>query len=380
MEISKIKLEEEDLVHKEEMTDDRGLFIFFLLAILVFVVEGDTIYVLNQGKITLEMTVLIHFAVTAFIALIVRYQFHIGGDLRLPMLLLVMTFVCGVFGAGLFMVTTLFYVVYRRFSMDFAQWFSTLFPTEEIEETEELYDRIIYGLDDVSQEEVEPFYNIVVYGTLKQKQLVLAKITRYFQPRFAPSLLRAIDDPDNAVRVQAATSIAKIEQKFMDNFVRLEKSIEKDPDNVKNLMIFAGLCDDYAHSGILDPDREQQTRNKAISIYQHCLELVSNEKDQAIRLALGRLFVRNKEPEKCYQTLKVCFDRGDNVPPNIVAWYLESLFHMRRYDEIRVLAREHASKIDEGKPQAKMVLDTLKLWGRGVGEEFLETHKNIVNG
>ena len=52
-----------------------------------------------------------------------------------------------------------------------------------------------------------------------QKQMAIAKITQYFQPRFAPLLLQAVQDSNAAVRVQAATGLAKIEHDFMSQYL-----------------------------------------------------------------------------------------------------------------------------------------------------------------
>ena len=85
------------------------------------------------------------------------------------------------------------------------------------------------GQEEFGISHVEPFNDILSGGSVVQKQLALAKIARYFRPNLAPLLLQAIHDPDAAVRVQAATAMARIERDFMKRRMDLEKKLAGQP-------------------------------------------------------------------------------------------------------------------------------------------------------
>ena len=59
------------------------------------------------------------------------------------------------------------------------------------------------------------------------------EISRYYKREFAPALMKALHDSNNAIRVQAATVIAKLEQEYMSSFMKLSRQLQADPEDME---------------------------------------------------------------------------------------------------------------------------------------------------
>lgn len=363
-------------IAKDDYATSEYSFVYFLLAIAVFILEVDVIYALNQKVIIdIKQIIFIHFIVLFVVAAITYIQGKRGKDIRLPLLLLIMTTVTGVIGAGLYIVSNIFYLFFKSVAVPFIKWFMELFPDEKHSETRVLYERILDGLDDYSDhDEIEPFINIMRQGTLRQKQVALTKITRYFQPGFAPALLSAVNDSNNAIRVQAATSIARIEKIFAEKFEALEKLLVYRHDNLNRLKLLASLCKEYAESGILDPERTTKSRDKAIDIYEHCLNIIEGKDDEeGIRVALAYLYMQKNQFDKANDCLIGVIRKGKKtVSVAFVSCYMQVLFKARRLPGVRGIAKQFGNLLDiEDQLQKKQVTEILKLWSEGITKASL---------
>ena len=68
------------------------------------------------------------------------------------------------------------------------------------------------------------FRDILAFGSFQDKQAALAIITRRFTPPLAPALRLALNDPDAAIRVQAATAAARIEDLFLGGLTQMSRA------------------------------------------------------------------------------------------------------------------------------------------------------------
>jgi hypothetical protein len=196
--------------------------------------------------------------------------------------------------------------------------------------------------------------------------MAIAKIARYFRPAFAPLLLQAARDKNAAVRVQAATALAKIERDFMARYIRLENELRDLPDHNPAKLELAELYDDYAHANLLDDNNRQSLRFKAIGIYEACLAL-SDDPDWRLRLA--RLYLRENRPEKTCEWLQPLVDQPE-PPRGAMFWYMEALFKLKKFDELRQLAGRQAPIIRISSDPSLGELENLPgVWeGTGVWE------------
>ena len=362
----------EKSLHEEDLHNDKGIGLSSLVALVTFFIELYFVYMLDVKEATIIDVLIPHFFVCILLAGWTRYCYIKEEDLRFSTLLVVLVAFTGIFGAGMCLIYVIMYWFYSKKAIPFEEWFALLFPEESSNERDKLYERILFGLDDTSDSsDIEPFNDILEYGTLSQKQLAIAKITRYFQPKFASALLQAINAKESSIRVQAATSIAKIEHGFMDKTIKMEKKLAEHPDDIDRLKKFAILCDHYAHSGILDDDRARNIRNKAIKAYEKCIE--EEEKGEKIRRNLGRLYVKNGDYDKALILFEKCINDEGFASPELVMWYMEVLYIKKDFQKIREisdLSVHYASKLSDDMKSSLKVIEMLEMWHKG-----LEHHK-----
>jgi hypothetical protein len=254
---------------------------------------------------------------------------------RFSAFLLPLTMVAGPFGAGICLLAALVYAHCSPDAVSPSEWIESLFEREKDRESDRLHERIVLGLDDFeAAANVEPFRDILAGGTILQKQMAVAKIARHFRPQFAPLLLQAANDLNAAVRVQAATALAKIERDFMARYIKLENALKDLPDYDPAKLKLAELYDDYAHAGLLDDNNRQSLRLKAIAIYEACLAQKDNSE---WRIRLARLYLRHDRPEEARRWLQPVIE-SENAPRGAMYWYMETLFRLKKFGDLRKLA------------------------------------------
>src|SRR5262249_46794320 len=152
----------------------------------------------------------------------------------------------------------------------------------DLPESERLLERAALGMSvPPAKSRVEPFQDILSGGTVLQKQMAIAKITRYFRPSFAPLLRQASQDANAAGRVQAATALAKLEHDFTLQAMQMTKAQKASPEDRAAQIKLATLYDNYAQAGLLDEESQRSLREKAAAIYRTQL---TQRDDAALRL------------------------------------------------------------------------------------------------
>lgn len=348
-------------------------------ALVIFVCEAVLTYSLFKEWIGLTMVGIGHLAIVLTssawpVWLTLREQ-----DAKLPILLVLLTLTMGVFGTGLCIVTILLYIIYSRNSTSFADWYASLFPEEKDGGQSSLYERITLGWEDFSEKtNMVPYMDVITLGTDQQKRVALEKITRHFTSELSPVLIKALDDPSNAIRVQAATVLAKLEQGFAKTASNLEKKIHKTSNSdkaAKLLLQLAKHYDTYVCAGfILDKDREQAIRNKAITMYERYVEIEPDDLDA--RFHLGRLYLKNQNIDKAYPLLKSCIENEDRPSPAKIWHYLECLYHRRDFDTLKETAGTYFSCLNPDDSESFKVMEMVRLWGGGILEPYLGKEGN----
>lgn len=315
----------------------------------------------------------LHLLVVLLLAIWLYNAKRLKRDDRLLLLLLVMVAITGPFGAGICLLSAMAYMLMEvDVNESAAKWitnFSAYGGAQELNALESgmQYGQLALNQDNASCCDTQPFSDILIGGTVLQKQMAIAKITRHFQPCFAPLLLNALSDVNAAVRVQAATAIAKIERDFMMEYLRRKKKIKSASDEAGLQM--ADLCDNYAYSGILDEAASSNLRATAIGIYE---ENLSRHKDQDQQLCLARLYLRSEQTGKACSLLEDIIGSG-NEDASAILWYMEALFRLKEFSRLRQLVKEYGyllkdfandSVKDFGSSNSKLeTKDMLGVWG-----------------
>ena len=197
------------------------------------------------------------------------------------------------------------------------------------------------------------------FGSLHQKQALITLINQAFQPAFGPILKRALSDDNNAVRVQAATAMNRIENDIHRKTVDLTGRLERNPADPAGLLALARHYDSYLYSRILDVRREAEVREKALDAWNRYLAVRPD--DAQARIAANRLMLRSGLCSEAASSLKELMDSG-TMTARVRFWYMECLYRLGRYEELRACASAAVGPADETEG------DTLSAEARGALE------------
>lgn len=339
------------------MPRKESLTLFFCLAAVTLAAECFAAISLSVGQ--WQEAAALHGMVMSILLL---WICHRPGIYRFAPLLLLMTAVAGPLGAAICIVSALVFASRAPNAVPPSVWIDAILNQEDTRDGDRLHDRLSMGLDNHALNSgVEPFQDILSSGTVLQKQMVTLKIARYFRPQFAPLLLQAAQDPNAAVRVQAATALAKIEHNFMTRCMQIEKHLKANPHDDAQSLRLAMLYDEYAQAGILDEITQAILCQKAIAIYEQ--QLVRRG-DTELEERLARLYLCQHHPEKAFNLLDKAVESGD-ITPLAVLCYIEALFHLKKLGQVRRIATRYAYALTRlsGYTVIKEVENVLGAWG-----------------
>ncbi len=250
-------------------------------------------------------------------------------------------------------------VFFHRDWFDFQAWYASLFPTETRSRVNDLYESLLRRQRSTAGGAVESFADILSSGDAARKRLVIGLLTRHFRPGFAPALKLALTDTDPSVRTQAATAVATIEGGFLARAQVLQRKVRERPKSFKRREQLARHYDDYAFTGLLDPERERDNRIRALESYQEALKV--RPRDPGLWLAIGRLLVRERRYDAATSWFTVAESRG-LLTADMALWNLEALFKLGRYGKVRELIAQHGALFQAGGKHPPQVPEVIRLW------------------
>ena len=321
--------------------------------------EGAAIYLLLLRDIGLVEWMLVHGVVSFCLLLWAKW---VGRRIRRNQLAwFLFTATAGLGPAGPFtaIVTGLLLIAFHRDIFDFQAWYASLFPVETQSRVTQLYDLLLRRQRQQSGAGVESFADVLSGHDPAKKRLVIGLLTRHFRPGFAPALKQALIDTDPSVRTQAATAVATIEGRFLARAQELSRKVRERPRNFRRRQQLARHYDDYAFTGLLDPERERDNRIRALEGYQEALAV--RPREPALWLAIGRILVRERRHVAAADWFAVAESRA-LLSPDMVLWQLEALFQLGRYDRVRAAMDEHRHLFQPGGKHPPQLPDVLALW------------------
>lgn len=260
----------------------------------------------------------------------------------------------GIFGSLLAFVL---FLDYLRTARPFDEWHEELFPHENKNISEELADRLRIASDDTSGN-LSPFLDILNFGNQSQKLTMIALITRHFRPAFASILLGAVNAPDNAIRVQAATAVSYVENRYMRQSMALEKQLDVANAKPELLLQAAQHFDEYAYSGLMDDLRAMELRKKALHYFYLYLKHVPN--DQKVATAVVRLLIKNKAYQESVAFLESLNDHATHDA--LIIWYMESLYQLQDYDKLNEVAQRQYTHFTSNMDLPLHIVECVRLW------------------
>lgn len=303
------------------------------IAVLATIAEAGILYFLYERLGPAWIAAVMHALAVVLLGLGAWKVRPNGGHSRYLVLVFVTTTFLGIFGPLGTMLAMLLHVHFRRNATPFEEWYASLFPDHFDEPSEKLYEMLTRGLaDSAKQQNVTSFTDVLQYGSIEQKRAVISLLTRDFKPEFAPALQSALSDSNPAVRVQAATAAASIENDFLERAMELEQAARAASGDYAAQLEVARHFDKYAFSGILDGDRQAENRRKAEEGYRKALDLEPTLADAL--LGVGRLMVRTDRLEEAARWFESGFAKGI-LRPSELAWYMETVFRLGDFDRLR---------------------------------------------
>lgn len=310
--------------------------------------------------------------------------FRRDGGLHMAALLGVSVSVLGPFGAVGTLLTIALHWWFSRTSTSFQDWYMSLFPDEEGDEARELYELIVTGREGVTENStVRSFTEVMTHGNTTQKQAVIALLSRNFRPGFAPALKLALSDEDASLRVQAATAAANIENHFLEKSLEFQAKFDENPNDFDTVLAMARHYDDYAFSGILDDDQENENRRLAIEYYFRCLDIRPDEPQATT--AVGRFLLREGKLGDASTWIATAIEEGiDHL--TMLNWHLECLYQMGHYDRIRKFVSERYDELAMSARQPQVLRDVVNVWAgyrpgqKTPDEEKIETDRELIPG
>lgn len=333
-----------------------------LPALLILALQVAGLALLLQGRIGLPAYAAIHCA-GALAAAAWAYFFRRGGSVnRFAVLLAIAAMALGPIGTlGLILIVPL-QALLRRRATPFEEWYRALFPDEEPDDNRRLFELISSGrAETAGNVSVESFTDVMRAGSIEQKRAVITLLVRRFRPEFAPALKLALQDPNPAIRVQAATAAAEIESDFLERAIALEAEAKAHPADAARRLALAQHYDAYAFSGLLDSQREHDNRAEALQHYRAVL--AQQPTLLGARAAVSRILVRTGRYAEAVDWLGERLDAG-HVNRATVAWYAECLFHLRRYGDLRGVVRRFRDLLLGSGEEAHddNLSDAVRLW------------------
>ena len=330
---------------KGKKVDDKKIkpnnFILLIWGILSSWAEAHIAFVTINEPNSTNTVLLYHTTIVIVLIIITAINYKRDRDINLYATLVLLTAFIGLFGSVTATVVIVRYMLYSRDAESFSDWLESLFPEENHKESHKLAERIKFGLNNKDEEYVESYYDLMAYGSTTDKQTLIARATRYFTPTMAPILILALQDENNIIRVQAAASIAKIENNLFSSYNEYEKVLDTDPHSYQHNLKYSISCIDYMQSGILGPKRTQEIGFQTVKILKKCIEL--SPADNTPQFLIGKVYIILDEVEKAYIITKKIIKEADFIIPDLIQIYLICLYKLGKYSKLRSFSSDYIS-------------------------------------
>jgi hypothetical protein len=339
----KFRLTEPDESGRRDVVHLSALAELVIFGLLTAIIDTVLFVLLAKEVIGLFITLLGHGLLIATLCLWVIRRAHKHSGLRIALLLTLNTCFLGPFGAVGTFISVIMFMLFQRSSQSFLEWYRSIFPEEAIIPFDELHLNLKSGRERPEESaSVSSFVDVISKGNTKQKQAAIQIITHNFHPNFAIPLKIALRDMDPVVRVQAASAVAAIERKYVNKLHELEEAYQERKDFMSTAQL-ADQFDEYANLGLMDKERERETRSKALLYFLEAYKLKEN--DRHVLLAIGRLLIRQNKTQEALDWFKSLLAKNLTTT-EVIAWTIECLFKLKHFDPLRDFIRDYHDKID----------------------------------
>jgi polysaccharide biosynthesis protein PelE len=279
---------------------------------------------------------------------------------RQAVLLALTTFALGPIGALGTLLSVCLEGAFRPYASPFTDWYDRIFAEEDELENDAFLERLAIGGDPVSGSiQLTSFRDILAFGSIDQKQAIIALIARRFTPAFAPALRLALEDPIAAVRVQAAAAAASIENRYAQRAIELTRKAERYEATIEAERELATHYADFAQSGLVEEQRAAEAADQALAHFDKVLARQPNDSDALITSA--KLLLDKGDAKDAVRRLERAMSVS-GVEATTAALYVEALVQLGRFTDLRRAARAWAGRFRDGERDTERLNAALSLW------------------
>lgn len=312
-----------------------SIIVNFILGIIISCLESFMLYIYFSNSFKFFFLISGHFLIIILLAIYNYLLFYKAKDIRLSILLLLSVSFLGPLGGILTSCTSLFCFrkIFNKETID--DWINTLFPEESMPQSDKLYRNILYGKEVLGKTTaVEPFSDIMDYGNTRQKQKVLGTIAKNFRSALAPVLVKALDDEENVIRVQAAAILTNIEDNINKGLESIENLIKKEKE-IPSIYLLEKLKNfyfDLLNTGLLELGRLSGIERKIFDIYTEISDKITEENKDYFFLA--HLYFTNSNYEESLKFLNKYRKRKNKTSAEFYHLYLKNLFNLKEFSQM----------------------------------------------
>jgi tetratricopeptide (TPR) repeat protein len=327
-------------------------------ALVVFAILGGTAFAVATGAVSLAAYVVVQLLGALGTA---HWAWRTATPPRRhAVLLALMTLALGPAGAFGCLLSICLEAAFRPYASPFTDWYDRIFTEEDELEGEAFLERLAIGGDPVSGSiQLTSFRDILAFGTIEQKQAIIALIARRFTPAFAPALRLALEDPIAAVRVQAAAAAASIENRYAQRGMELTRAAERNTHSLDAERELARFYADFAQSGLVEHQRASEAADQALVHFDRVLARQPNESEAL--LASARLLIDKGDAREAVKRLERAMTVS-GVPAATAALYFEALLQLGRFVDVRRAARAWAGRFHGKDRESERLNAALNLW------------------
>jgi hypothetical protein len=350
--------------NQKSTIDPFEILLLNLLLTFAMVVQFFLLYYYYNNVNGVGSLIFAEFIFTAILVLYTWVRAHYyKADVRNHIISCLFMLFLGPLGCFISIVSNTFNFIYsRKLKVSFSDWlFNYLYEADPNEkDSDKIYKRIVSGQEVFAESiDTEPLIDIMSFGSLEQKQSALIKAVKNFRPQLMmPVLQMGLDDSNNAIRVQAAAGLAKIQDDFHKKYTFYEHKVMENTENTEDLVDFAKLCEEYSASQLLNSERKAAIIKKSAELYERCIALSPDNAD--LKISLIRMIMINRQTDRAYELLTEVLPLIKNPSPSTAHTLMELLFKMNRFAEMRHFANEW--KLEMNKNFGYAINEKIDLW------------------
>ncbi|MEM1282493.1 MAG: tetratricopeptide repeat protein [Chlamydiota bacterium] len=328
-------------------------------------VESYLVYLYLVKQISFFTMITIHFLIVLLLYFVLRIIYRPIVDKRVNNISLLFFEFTGPIGAAVAVVGIAFHSLLKIFfTPQDKELLKELIPQEDENLSDEIYQRLIYGLDKFDSTKLPSVFNdVLVYGSERQKRVVIERMLRFFRVEFSPVLVEALNDKNNSIRVLAATAVARIDKQYSEENILLNKKTEARPNDFSANMELAKHAEEYSRIHFIDEQRRLKYSLIAMEYYKKSVEI--DPQNSEVRVSLAQLYYELQRYEEIIECLEPVIESESTFQDQAIKWYLSAMFVLEKYDDIREFTRTKQLVLIENSFEFDQLLYMILMWKKG---------------